>query len=78
MSAEISRGTFLCFVKPFAMVGKSVDQVQYSITYNQKTDTELIIGEAVRDFIKQKQENHLMDSRINDFYQGVTAYIVLC
>ena len=37
------------------MTGKSVDQVEFKLAYNQNPDQELVIGEAARDFLKQKK-----------------------
>ena len=73
---KLLRSILIRFVKPSAMTGKSVDQVEFKLAYNQKPDPEPVIGEAARDFLKQKKENHLKDSRINDFYHGVREYFV--
>ena len=73
---KLVRSILIRFVKPAAMTGKSVDQVQFKLAYNQKPDSELVIGEAARDFLKHKKDNHLKDNRIIDFFHGVRAYFM--
>ena len=58
------------------MTGKNVDQVQFKLAYNQRPDSELVIGEAARDFLKHIKDNHLKDNRIIDFFHGVRAYFI--
>lgn len=64
------------FVKPSAMVGKSVDEVQFKLSYNQKVDNDLVIGNAAKEYIKNKEKNHLRDRRIREFYSAVRQYFV--
>lgn len=71
--------TLLCnlmirFVKPSAMGGKPVFEVEYSVKKNQKEDSELMIGEACQKFIENRKENHLRDSRLQEFHESVRAY----
>ena len=48
--------------------------MQYKLKYNQKNSNDLIIGQAARDFIANKAENHLRDSRLPEFYKNVITY----
>ena len=57
------------FVKPSAMIGKSVDEVRYKLPYNIKTNNDLVIGEDAKLFIANKDANHLRQSRIDEFYK---------
>lgn len=41
-----------------------------------KSNSELVIGEDARQFLKNKTGNHLRDSRIEDFLKAVKAYFL--
>ena len=73
---KLVRNILIRFVKPAPMTGKSVDQVQFKQAYNQKQDSELVIGEAAREFLKHKKDSHIKDNRIIDFFHGVRAYFM--
>lgn len=73
---SVMRNLLSRFVKPAAMVGKSVDEVQYTLGYNQKVDSELVIGNAAKDFIRDKEKNHLRDHRIVEFYKAARQYFI--
>ena len=67
----------LCkFVKPSAMLHKKLEDVDYKQPYNIKPNSELVIGEAARKFLKDKAANHLRDCRVGEFFKDVTAYFV--
>ena len=48
---KLLRNILVRFVKPSAMFGKCVDEVQYSVRYNQKANNELVIREACQNFM---------------------------
>lgn len=70
----VMRNILVRFVKPSAIVGKSVDEVEYQLSYNQKVDKELVIGEEAKKFIAEKEKHHLRDSRLKEFYSNVRQY----
>ena len=59
------------------MLYTSLKDVQYKELCNQKDDNELVTGEAARDFLKKKTENHLCNSRLIDFYVNVRKYFII-
>lgn len=73
---SVMRNILSRFVKPSAMVGKSVDEVEYKLKCNQKVDNDLVIGTTAKEFIGNKEKNHLRDSRISEFYSAVRQYFV--
>ena len=67
------------FVKPSALLYKDLTKVEYKLPYNQKADSELIIGEDARAFLEDKEANHLKDSRIAEFFSNTKKFFVeLC
>ena len=56
---SLIRSILTKFVKPSAMLYKSLKDVQYKKLCNQNDDNELVIGEAARYFHKNKTENRL-------------------
>ena len=44
------------------------------MSYNQKVDKELVIGEEAKRFIEEKEKHHLRDSRLKEFYSNVRQY----
>ncbi|KAJ8307462.1 hypothetical protein KUTeg_015546 [Tegillarca granosa] len=73
---SVMRNILSRFVKPAAMVGKSVDEVMYKEQCNQKVDNDLVIGNTAKEFIRNKEKNHLRDSRIKEFFSAVRQYFV--
>lgn len=61
------------FVKPFAIANTLLGEVNYHVKYNIKSNSDLVIGESATEFIKRKTENHLKDTRIQEFYQNVVC-----
>ena len=45
---KLLRNIISRFVKPSALTSSSTEEVDYKISYNQKVDSELVIGEAAR------------------------------
>nr|KAG5700828.1 hypothetical protein BaRGS_024214 [Batillaria attramentaria] len=62
------------FLKPVAVAGKEVTEVQYLLQSNQKTDSDLLIGDAARQFITNAGKNKLRESRVKEFYLNVRRY----
>jgi hypothetical protein len=73
---SLMRNILTRFVKPSAMNGKPLNEVDYKVAYNQKSDNELVIGEAAKKFVDEKETNHLRESRIKEFYSNVRQYFV--
>ena len=73
---KLLRNILVRFVKPSAMFGKCVDEVQYSVRYNQKANNELVIGEACQNFIASRSQNYLQDKRVEEFYSNVRLYFM--
>lgn len=48
---KLLRNIISRFVKPSALTSSSTEEVDYKISYNQKVDSELVIGEAARTYI---------------------------
>jgi len=64
------------FVKPSAMLYKSMEAVDYKQPCNIKHNSDLVIGEEAREFLKNKATNHLRDSRIEEFFKNAKTYFV--
>ncbi|XP_021376724.1 uncharacterized protein LOC110465317 [Mizuhopecten yessoensis] len=62
------------FVEPSAITGKAADEDDYHSRYNLKYNETIVIGEEAKQFIANKRENHLRDSRIEVFYTNVKCY----
>lgn len=67
---------FSRFLIPNSTVGKSLDEVDFKSAANQKKNEDLIIGEAARDFIAEKEKNKLRDHRLEEFYSNVRRFLV--
>lgn len=72
--ATLLRNLFSRFVKPSALLYKSTREVDYKTSYNLKGDGEVDIGEAARDFLEEKDEHHLKDERITEFFISAKKY----
>lgn len=71
---KLLRSILVRFVKPVAMANKPLEKVEYNLSYNVKPSSELVIGEAAKEFISNRKEHHLKDSRIQEFYGNVIRY----
>eukprot|EP00745_Piridium_sociabile_P017086 TRINITY_DN2568_c0_g1_i14.p1 TRINITY_DN2568_c0_g1~~TRINITY_DN2568_c0_g1_i14.p1 ORF type:complete len:672 (-),score=163.69 TRINITY_DN2568_c0_g1_i14:435-2351(-) len=71
---ELINDLFSRFMLPSAVVGKSVEEVQYAVRANQKADRDLLIGSAASGMIEEADKSHLRSSRIQDFYSAVRKY----
>ena len=79
MLHKLIRNILKRFVKPSAMISKSVDEVSYKLSYNVKANSDLIIGEDATKFIADKDQNCLKPRRIEEFFEGVVTYFqTLC
>jgi hypothetical protein len=79
MLHKLLRNIMVRFVKPSALISKAVDQVNYKLSYNIKTNNELVIGEECQKFIADQEKNHLRQERISEFYKNVVLYFqTLC
>ncbi|GFR86306.1 connexin 27.5 [Elysia marginata] len=72
--ARLLRDVLTKFVSPSAMSNKLAYEVDFTLKYNLKSDKELLIGDAARQFIKNKSENGLKEHRIKEFYLNVVEY----
>lgn len=71
------RDCLMRFVKPSAMVGKLAVDVDYQQGCHQKVDGDLVIGESTEKFIQKKEEVHLRDKRLKEFYGNVRKFWTL-
>ena len=62
------------FVAPWAMTGKTLDEIKFKTKINHKKDKDLMIGEIAREFISEKEKHHLRDSKIAEFYVVVKTF----
>lgn len=68
------RKILIRFVKPPLLLGKALDQVNYSKKTNQVSNEDLIIGEEAKSLLAEKEKNHLREKRIVEFYDNVRLY----
>lgn len=72
------RQLLLRFVKPSAMLHKAAVDVDFEQAYNQKPCSELVLGDAVRDFLADKN-SRLRDERKEGFFKAAQQfYITSC
>lgn len=61
------------FVKASAMKSKALEEIEYKWGLvwgnNIKDDHDLLIGQAAREFLASKEENHLRDVKIAEFFR---------
>ena len=74
MLHKLIRNILNRFVKPSAMIGKCVDNVNYKLSYNIKSNKDLVTGEDAKLFICNKDTNHMRQSRIEEFYRNIILY----
>ena len=55
------------FVKPIAVNGNEVQDVELHLKYNRKHNKDLLIRESARQFLEEPHENNQRDSRFQDF-----------
>lgn len=67
---KLIRNIVVRFVKPSALKGKPVHEVQYKLHYSIHTSKDILIGNAARDFINNKQNNRLRE----EFFRSAIAY----
>ena len=65
---EFVKEIMVMFVAPSAMVYKSVTDVDLSSLYNFKASKDIVVGQAVRDYIKSSKLN---DKSVDEFYKSV-------
>lgn len=63
------------FVKPSAMLYKSVLDVDFTLLVNKKSDGDLVIGQAAMDFISHKEAHFLRDEKISEFHANVKLFL---
>lgn len=71
---KLIRNIMVRFVKPSALKGKPVHEVQYKLHYSIHTSKDILIGDAARDFINNKQNNCLKE----EFFWSAIAYFSPC
>lgn len=63
------------FLKPSSLpVGVCLEDVDYKSSDNQRDDDDIAIGDAARSMIETKEEHHLRESRIKEFFTHVRGY----
>ena len=67
---------FLRFLKPVALHGKPVLDVQFHPPYHHKADADLLIGDAARKYIANGDRVGLRDSKVTEFYSDVKAFFI--
>jgi hypothetical protein len=71
---KLIRDLYTRFLKPSAVYGKPVEEVQFTLLYNQKVDSELLIGTEARAMLADQKKHHLREERIKEFYAAVRKY----
>lgn len=71
---RLVRTIFECYLKPSALTGKLLHEVQYLQSYNLKDNQSILIGDAAETFLNNREANHLREERINDFYKSIKKY----
>ena len=65
---KLLRSLLIRFVKPSAMINKSLTEVKIDVQENLKENVDLHIGQEALDFISRREEVHLRDERLAIFY----------
>lgn len=74
-SQKLVRSVLVRFVKPSAFGGnKLVTDVQYKLSSNIKDNKDLMIGQACLSYIKDRANNGLSSSKLEEFYINVKSY----
>ena len=71
---KVLRNLLVRFVKPAAIRGVSLVDVNFKSPYNLKNDSELVIGDAARAFIADATNNGLREKRVKAFHGDVKKY----
>ena len=72
MIRKLFRDLALRFLKPAAIRGVLISQIQFSVPYNQKKDADLLIGDQATKFI---EEGHaLRAEKLAEFYVNVKKF----
>ena len=71
---KVLRNLLVRFVKPAAIRGVSLEDVNFKSPYNLKNDSELVIGDAARAFIADATNNGLREKRVKAFHGDVKKY----
>ena len=71
---KVLRDLLVRFVKPAAIRGVSIEDVNFTSAYNHKNDSELVIGDAARAFITDATNNGLREKRVKVFHGDVKRY----
>ena len=76
---DFYRSLLVKFLKPSAFTGKHVLGVDIKLSYNQRTDKDLMIGEKTRTFMEEKKmsETKMQDicKRAREFYKTAAKYV---
>ena len=79
MRIDFNRSLLVKFLKPSAFTGKHVLDIDIKLSYNQRTDKDLMIGEKARTFMEEKKmpESKVQDicKRARDFYKTAAKYV---
>ncbi|KAK0050591.1 hypothetical protein Bpfe_019928 [Biomphalaria pfeifferi] len=62
------------YMKPSALLGVRVTEVDNLNKANLKDNEDLHLGQAASDFMERKNEVHLREEKLNLFYDGVKAF----
>lgn len=73
---KLLRLLFLRFLKPVALHGIPVLEVQFHPSYQHKLDADLLIGHEARKYIANGDKVDLRDCKVTEFYADVKAFFV--
>ena len=73
---KLLRQLFLRFLKPVALHGIPILEVQFHPSDHHKQDEDLLIGDAARKYIADRHKVGLKDSKVAKFYSDVKAFFV--
>lgn len=68
---------FSRFLLPTSVSGKSLLEVNFQDPSNFKSNSDLLIGQAARDFIANGAEYNLQESRVQEFYKDVYRFFTV-
>ena len=77
MFHKLIRNILKRFVKPSAIISKSVDEVSYILSYNVKANSKFI-GEDASKCIANKDHNCLKPRRIKEFFKVLSHTFIHC
>jgi len=73
---KLLRLLFLRFLRPVALHGVPVLDVQFHLPYHHKLDEDLLIGEEARKYIAGGDKVGLRHCKVTDFYADTKAFFV--